>query len=59
MRKVTKTKGAWSNDRGLIKQLYLTLMHNKQSWNRTAYSWPTIQKELIDQFGQRFERHLL
>lgn len=31
MRKVTKTKGAWSNDRGLIKQLYLTLMHNKQS----------------------------
>jgi putative transposase len=59
MRKVTKTKGAWSNDRGLIKQLYLTLMHNKQSWYRTAFSWPTIQKELIDQFGQRFERYLL
>jgi len=59
MRKVTKTKGAWSNDRGLIKQLYLTLMHNKQSWNRTAFSWHTIQKELIDQFGQRFERYLL
>ena len=59
MRKVTKTKGAWSNDRGLIKQLYLTLMHNKQSWNRTAFSWPTIQKELIDQFGQRFERYIL
>ena len=59
MRKVTKTKGAWSNDRGLIKQLYLTLMHNKQSWNRTAFSWPTIQRELIDQFGQRFERYLL
>ena len=59
MRKVTKTKGAWSNDKGLIKQLYLTLMHNKQSWNRTAFSWHTIQKELIDQFGQRFERYLL
>ncbi len=59
MRKVTKSKGAWSNDRGLIKQLYLTLMHNKQSWNRTAFSWPTIQRELIDQFGQRFERYLL
>lgn len=59
MRKVTKSKGAWSNDRGLIKQLFLTLMHNKQSWNRTAFSWPTIQRELIDQFGQRFERYLL
>jgi len=59
MRKVTKTKGAWSNDRGLIKQLYLTLMHNKQSWNRTAFSWHTIQMELIDQFGQRYERYLL
>lgn len=59
MRKVTKTKGAWSNDKGLIKQLYLTLMHNKQSWNRTAFSWPTIQKELLDQFGHRFEQYLL
>jgi transposase-like protein len=59
MQKETKTKGAWSNDKGLIKQLYLTLMHNKQSLNRTAFSWPTIQKEFLDQFGHRFERYLL
>jgi putative transposase len=28
MRKVTKTKGAWCNDKGLIKQLYLTVKYN-------------------------------
>ena len=31
MRKVTKTKGAWSNDKGLLKQLYLTLKYNEKS----------------------------
>ena len=34
MRKVTKSKGGWSNEKGLIKQLYLTLMYNKKSWNK-------------------------
>jgi putative transposase len=31
MRKVTKTKGAWSNDKGLLKQLYLTLKYNVEA----------------------------
>lgn len=58
MRKVTKTKGAWSNDKGLLKQLYLTLMHNQKSWNRKAFSWVPIQKELLNYFGLRFEKYL-
>ncbi len=36
MRKITKSKGAWTNDKGLIKQLYLTLKYNQKSWKRKA-----------------------
>lgn len=58
MRKVTKSKGAWSNEKGLLKQLHLTLKHNEKSWNRRAFGWIPIQRELIEKFGERYERHL-
>lgn len=58
MRKVTKSKGAWSNEKGLLKQLYLTLMHNQKSWKKPAYAWTSIQRELVDKFGSRYEKHL-
>lgn len=58
MRKVTKTKGAWSNDKGLLKQLYLTLKYNEKSWKRTAFNWKAIQRELMGYFGERYTRYL-
>lgn len=58
MRKVTKTKGAWSNERGLIKQLYLTLKYSEYSWKREVYRWMPIQRDLIDYYGERYKRHL-
>jgi len=58
MRKVTKSKGAWSNDKGLLKQLYLALMHNQKSWHMKALGWSSIQKELVDQFGSRYEKYI-
>ncbi len=58
MRKVTKSKGAWVNEKGLIKQLYLTLMHNQKSWKKKAYGWISVQQELADKFGDRYEKHL-
>ncbi len=58
MRKVTKTKGAWSNDKGLLKQLYLTLKYNEKSWKRIAFNWKAIQRELMEQFGERYIRYL-
>jgi len=58
MRKVTKSKGAWSNDKGLLKQLYLALMHNQKSWHTIALSWMPVQKELLDKFGTRYEKYL-
>jgi transposase-like protein len=58
MRKVTKSKGAWSNNKGLLKQLYLTLQHNEKSWKRKAFNWIPIQRELVDKFGERYEKYL-
>jgi len=58
MRKVTKSKGAWSSDKGLLKQLYLALKYNEKSWKRKAFNWVGIQRELIDRYGGRYENHL-
>jgi len=58
LRKVTKTKGAWSSDNGLLKQIYLTLTHNEKSWKRKAFNWLSIQRELIELFGDRYARFL-
>lgn len=58
MRKVTKSKGAWSNDKGLIKQLYLTLKYSERSWKKQASHWMPIQRDLIEYFGDRYTRHL-
>ena len=58
MRKVTKSKGAWSSDKALLKQLYMTLMHNQKSWNKKAFNWKPIQRDLINQFGDRYEKYL-
>jgi putative transposase len=58
MRKITKSKGAWSNDKGLLKQLYLILMHNQKSWKTKALGWASVQKDLVDKFGSRYEKYL-
>lgn len=58
MRKVTKAKGAWSNEKGLLKQLYLALKYNQKSWNKKTYNWSAVKRELIDVYGERYEKHL-
>lgn len=58
LRKITKSKGAWSNDKGLIKQLYLAIKYNEKSWKRKAFNWTAIQREMLDKFGDRYEKHL-
>lgn len=58
MRKVTKTKGAWTSDKALLKQLYLAIHHSEGSWKRKAFSWTSIQRELMEKFGERYLQHL-
>jgi len=58
MRKLTKAKGDWINDKSLLKKHYLALKHNEKSWKRKALAWTAVQRELVDYFGERYERHL-
>jgi len=53
LRKATKTKGAFVHDQALEKQLYLTLQHNKTSWQRKTRGWPQIIRALKREFPER------
>lgn len=56
IRKIVKGKAAWVSDTALIKQLYLSLMHNAKSWCRKAYGWKSIQRELLEGYQQRIQK---
>lgn len=58
MRKVTKSKSPWPSDKALLKQLYLTLHYSEKSWKKKAFNWKIVQKDLTQQFGERFSRWL-
>lgn len=57
IRKVTKTKGSWTNDKALIKQIYLILTYGKGGWQNNVMSWTPIARELKEKFGDRFAKH--
>ncbi|MDN3637188.1 IS256 family transposase, partial [Neolewinella lacunae] len=47
IRKLIKGKAAWASDTALMKQVYLSLMHNEKSWRKQAYGWKAIQRDLV------------
>lgn len=53
IRKIIKGKAAWVSDTALIKQIYLSLMHNEKSWRRRAFGWKAIQRELMERYPDR------
>ena len=57
VRKIIKGKAAWVSDTALMKQIYLSLMHNKKSWCRKAYGWKSIQRDLLYSYTERIERY--
>lgn len=55
LRKVTKTKGAFVNEKALEKQLYLALKYNEKSWKRRVRSWPTLARTIRREFPERIK----
>ena len=53
LRKATKTKGAFTNDRAIEKQLFLALKYSEKSWKRAVRGWPDIIRTLIREFPDR------
>jgi putative transposase len=56
VRKVTKTKGSWANDKALLKQVYATLFYGKMGWKRKVFQWNVIQRELTEIYGDRYSQ---
>ena len=56
LRKVTKTKGAFSSDMALMKLVYLTQKKVVEKWHRKHPLWPETLAQLHVLFGDRIER---
>lgn len=58
MRKVTKTKGAFTNEKALLKLLYLNLVRSPKGWKKKVFHWTQIHRGLEREFGERFTKHV-
>lgn len=54
VRKVTKTKGAFTSEDAIVKQIYLATMNAQTKWNGCIYGWSSIRREMSDYFDNRF-----
>ena len=53
VRKVTKTKGAFTSDMALLKLIYLATMNVVEKWSKPINNWGTIASQLQMIFGDR------
>ncbi|MCW3074472.1 MAG: transposase [Flaviaesturariibacter sp.] len=53
VRKVTKTKGAFSSEDAIVKQIYLATLHANAKWKGQMLGWNAVRTELTLMFGER------
>jgi transposase-like protein len=58
MRKVTKSKGAFSSENALLKLLYLASMRIIDKWTMPLPNWPLVFSQLYLKFEERVRQHL-
>ena len=58
LRKVTRGKGAFPNEEAVYKILFLRIKELKEKWNKPIINFKTIQLQLIELFGDRYEKHI-
>lgn len=56
VRKVTKTKGAFSSEDAIVKQIYLATINANAKWQGQMFAWNIIRTELTIKFGDRLKR---
>ncbi|MEZ5051031.1 MAG: IS256 family transposase [Chitinophagales bacterium] len=54
VRKVTKTKGAFTSEDAVLKQIYLAIINAQTKWSGTMFAWSIVRRELTENFGDRF-----
>lgn len=55
VRKLLKSKAAWVSETALMKQMFLAFQQNEKSWKRKANGWKSIQRELMEIYGDRIK----
>lgn len=55
VRKVTKTKGAFSSEDAIIKQIYLATINANTKWVGQMNGWKTVRLQLITYFSERLK----
>lgn len=58
LRKVTKTKGAFTSDNALLKLLYLAIERITEKWTSPLQNWSLTFSQLSIYFGERIKPHL-
>lgn len=53
VRKVTKTKGAFTSEDAIVKQIYLATINANTKWHGTMFGWTSVRLELNTYFGDR------
>jgi putative transposase len=55
VRKVTKTKGAFTSDMALLKLIYLATMNIQKKWTQPLHNWSLTVSQLSIIFGSRLK----
>jgi len=58
VRKVTKTKGAFTNDMALLKLVYLATRNIEKKWTSPLQNWSLVVQQLYIKFGERIPLEL-
>jgi transposase-like protein len=53
VRKLIKSKAAWSSTTGLMKQLFLSLTYNEKSWKKNARGWSEVRRAILAKYPNR------
>jgi transposase-like protein len=58
VRKVTKTKGAFTSDNALLKLVYLVVSRISEKWTMPLHNWNLTLSQLYIMFEERLKLHL-
>lgn len=58
VRKVTKTKGAFTSDMALLKLIYLATQNIQKKWTQPLHNWSITISQLSIKFGDRLKLNL-
>ena len=59
LRKVTKSKSIFPNDKALLKMLYLATMDATERWTIRVRDWPIILSQLTVYFEERVSKYVI